>query len=574
MKTETYISKIIEETGLTKIEIQNMVEEKKKELKGLISDEGALFIIAKELGVDVKDQNKELLKEIEINISDITPNMKNITILGRIKEIYRVHEFNRNDGNKGFVGSFLLHDNSGDIRITLWDDQINIFKDDNFNMNELVKILNGYAKKGRNGEPEIHVGRMGKVILSPDDADYKNYPKIKSELVSINNINLNMKSISIEGSIIQILPVREFTKKDGELGKVRSLHLLDSSGESIRVTFWNENTENTLDLKTGEYISLTNLNPRMSSLDSKTIELHTNNYTTIVKKEKRIKFEGIFVDKIEHLQNKKGVVSFQGIISSVDNLKRITSKTGEEISLLGFEVSDSSGYIRITLWREKAEEFSESLKIGKGIALKNAMVKYSNFSGRNEISLLDGSKLNFIDLDLDMADIKEKEPRIEERTSKFSGNYTKISEIKSPGNYEIKGFIAKELNSITIYEACSKCNKKIDTCTCEEKGNPENRMIFNIIIDDGSGTIRATVIGDRAEELVGEKTNVILKIKETPDFEGFLQKRSKDLLGKDIVIKGRVRFSDYSNSYEISAYKFQDVNTNEELEKVIKEIET
>ena len=570
MKTEMYISKIIEETGLTKIEIQNMVEEKKNELKGLISDEGALFIIAKELGVDVKDQNKEILKEIEINISDITPNMKNITILGRIKEIYRVHEFNRSDGNKGFVGSFLLHDNSGDIRITLWDDQINIFKDNNFNMNELVKILNGYAKKGRNGEPEIHVGRMGKVILSPDDADYKNYPKIKSELVSINNINSNMKSISVEGSIIQIFPLREFTRKDGELGKVRSLHLLDSSGESIRVTFWNENTENTLDLKTGEYISLTNLNPRMSSLDSKTIEVHANNYTTIVKKEKKIKFEGIVVDKIEHLQNKKGVVSLQGIISSVDNLKRITSKTGEELSLLGFVVSDNSDGIRITLWSEKAEEFAETLKVGTGIALKNVMVKYSNFSGRNEISLLNDSEIDFIDLDI--ANIKEIAPRIEERT--FSGNYTKISEIKSPGNYEIKGFIAKELNNITIYEACSKCNKKIDNCTCEEKGNPENRMIFNIIIDDGSGTIRATVMGDRAEELVGEKTNVILKIKETPDFEGFLQKRSKDLLGKDIVIKGRVRFSDYSNSYEISAYEFQDVNTNEELEKVIKEIET
>ena len=572
MKTETYISKIIEETGLTKIEIQDMVEEKKNELKGLISEEGALFIIAKELGVDVKDQNKELLKEIEINISDITPNMKNITILGRIKEIYRVHEFNRNDGNKGLVGSFLLHDNSGDIRITLWDDQINILKQDNFNMNELVKILNGYAKMGRNGEPEIHVGRMGKVILSPDDADYKNYPKIKSELVSINNINSNMKSISVEGSVIQILPLREFTRKDGKVGKVRSLHLLDSSGESIRVTFWNENTENTEDLKTGEYLSLTNLNPRISSLDSKTIELHANNSTTLVKKEKKIKFEGRFVDKIELLQNKKGVVSLQGVVSSVDNLKRITSKTGEDISLLGFVVSDNSDGIRITLWREKAEEFAESLKVGTGIALKNVMVKYSNFSGRNEISLLNDSKIDFIDLDI--ANIKEIAPRTEERTSKFSGNYMKISEIKTPGNFEIKGFIAKELNNITIYEACSKCYKKIDNCTCEEKGNPEYRMIFNLIIDDGSGTIRATVIGDKAEELIGEKTDVILKIKETPDFEGFLQKRSKDLLGKDIVIKGRVRFSDYSNSYEISAYEFQDVNTNEELEKVIKEIET
>ena len=175
---------------------------------------------------------------------------------------------------------------------------------------------------------------------------------------------------------------------------------------------------------------------------------------------------------------------------------------------------------------------------------------------------------------LDITDIKEIEPRIKERISKFSGNYTKISEIKSPGIYEIKGFIAKELNNITIYEACSKCYKKIDNCTCEEKGNPEYRMIFNVIIDDESGTIRASVIGDKAEELIGEKTDVILKIKETPDFESFLQKRSKDLLGKDLVIRARVRFSDYSNSYEISAYEFQDVNTNEELEKMIKEIET
>ena len=72
MKTEVYINKIIEDTGLTRKEIQNLVEDKKNELKGLISDEGALFIIAKELGVDIKSENKDLLKDIEIFIADIT----------------------------------------------------------------------------------------------------------------------------------------------------------------------------------------------------------------------------------------------------------------------------------------------------------------------------------------------------------------------------------------------------------------------------------------------------------------------------------------------------------------------
>jgi replication factor A1 len=572
MKTEAYINKIIVETGLNRNDIKNMVEEKKIELKGLISEEGALFIIAKELGVDIKDESKDLLKDIEINISDITSNMKNITLIGRIKEIYRVHEFNRNDGGIGHVGSFLLHDNSGDIRITLWDEHISIFKENNFDINELVKILNGYAKKGRTGETEIHIGRMGKVILSPDDVDYKKFPKITNEFFSIKNINLNMKSISIEGVIIQIFPIREFTRKDGGSGKVRSLNLLDSSGASIRVTFWNEVTEKTMDLEIDNYISITNLNPRISTLDSKTIELHANNYTTISKKEKKIEIKGDLIERIENLQNKKGIVSFQGVISSCDNLKRITLKSGEEVSLLGFVVSDNSDGIRITLWKEKAEEFLEILKVGTGVLLKNVMVRYSNFSNRNEISLLNNSSIEIIDLKIN--NIKEIEPQIRERKSNFTGNYTKINEINSSGIFEIKGFIAKELKNITIYEACLNCLKKIDNCTCEEKGNTEYRMIFNIIIDDESETIRTTFIGEKAEELIGEKTDVILKIKETPDFDSFLEKKSADLLGKDIIIKGKAKFSDYSNSYEIMTYAFQDVNVNEELEKLIKEIET
>lgn len=76
MKTESYINKIIVETGLTRKEINDRMEEKKRELKGMVSEEEALFILAKELCMDVKDEKKELLKNIEINISEITHNMK------------------------------------------------------------------------------------------------------------------------------------------------------------------------------------------------------------------------------------------------------------------------------------------------------------------------------------------------------------------------------------------------------------------------------------------------------------------------------------------------------------------
>jgi len=571
MKTEVYINKIIEDTGLTRKEIQSLVEDKKNELKGLISDEGALFIIAKELGVDIKNENKDLLKEIEIFISDITQNMKNITLFGRIKDIYNVNSFSKNDGSKGFVGSFLLHDTTGDARIVLWDDQVKVFNESNFEKNELVKIVNGNAKKGKFGDIEIQVGNYGKVILSPEDVDYNKYPKITFKSINIKEINLNLRSLSIEGKVIQISPIREFTRKDGESGRVGSLTLLDTTG-SIKITFWNEDTEKLNKLEISDVVLVTNLNPRLSTLDSKTIDLNASKNTKITKKNKDLNIEGEVIKNIKALQNSKGVVTFKGIITSVDNIKTISLKSGESVSLLGFIISDNTDGIRVTLWREKADEYSKLLAAGQGLVLKNVLVKYSNFSNRNEISLINESTLELKDLEI--KNLKSFNLEKKEKGASFSGDYAKIDTIGTPGTIELKGFIAKDLNNITVYEACKNCFKKVENCTCGKGDETEFRMIINLIIDDGTGTIRTTFIGEQAEKLMGVETTKIVQLKETPEFEKFLEKKSSEFLGKDIIIKGRAKFSDYSNQYEISVYDFKDINIDEELERVMKQIET
>ena len=569
MKTENYINKIIEETGLSRNEINDMMEEKKKELKGLISEEGALFIIAKELGVDVKDENKELLNDFEINVSDIDHNMKNLTLIGRIKEIYNIHKFNKNDGGIGYVGSFLLHDNTGDIRVVLWDEQTKIFEDPNFEINELVKILNGSAKKGKYGGTEINIGRYGKVILSPDDIDYKKYPKIKLTTTEISVIDLSLKSVSIEGKVIQKSSIREFTRKDGTLGNVGSLTMLDSTG-SVRVTFWNEDTKKLNEIKTDDMMLITNLTPRLNTLDSKTIDLIANQSTSIKKISKDVEIEGKSIESIKLLQNQKGVVSFKGVITQIDNLRNLTLKSGENTNLLGFVVSDDTDWIRVTVWGEEAQKYSKNLSIGQGLLLKNIFVKFSNFSGRNEISLINSSSLELIDLKIEA--LKSIELSKKSSETSYSGNYTKIDSINSPDSVEIKGFIVKELKNITIYEACTNCNKKVDNCTCGMRETTEYRMILNLIIDDGSGTIRTTLMGEKAEKLLGINTEKIVQIKETPDFDKFLEKKSSKVLDKDIIIRGKARFSDYSNSYEISVYDFKGVDINEELDRVMKEI--
>jgi hypothetical protein len=244
------------------------------------------------------------------------------------------------------------------------------------------------------------------------------------------------------------------------------------------------------------------------------------------------------------LQDHKGVVSFKGKVTSIDNLKTIESKSGEKIPLLGFVVSDDSDGIRITLWRERAEEFSKKLSIGQGLLLKNVMIRYSTFSDRNEISLINESTLEFKEFEIENLKMIDT---LNSRAN-FSGNYNKIDSINTPTNIELKGFIARDLNNINIYEACTKCFKKVDNCTCNTSNETEFRMIVSLLIDDGSGSIRATFIGDIAEKLIMVKTEKLVQIKETPDFEKFMEKKSSEFLGKDIIIKGKAKFSDYSNS--------------------------
>lgn len=66
IKIEDYIKRIAIGARLSENKIQSLIEAKKKEIKGLISDEGALFVIAKELGVEVSRESKEVMNEFLI----------------------------------------------------------------------------------------------------------------------------------------------------------------------------------------------------------------------------------------------------------------------------------------------------------------------------------------------------------------------------------------------------------------------------------------------------------------------------------------------------------------------------
>lgn len=60
MKISEYKNQISRLTGLSLDDINKYIKQKQKELKGLISDEGALFILSKEFELDIFQNNKKV----------------------------------------------------------------------------------------------------------------------------------------------------------------------------------------------------------------------------------------------------------------------------------------------------------------------------------------------------------------------------------------------------------------------------------------------------------------------------------------------------------------------------------
>ena len=271
------------ESGFSEEELERQVQSKAKEFGGFMSKQGILFIIAKENGIylnspDVNDQfYKEFEEEIDyddftIEISEVKESMTNIVLLGKILQVYETREFTRKDGTPGIVGSFLLGDISQTIKVILWDDKVDITKNDFFRKNELIRIIGGYCRMGRDNNLEVHLGRKGKIILSPENVS-KNMEK------KLNNLEYNQNQIDspekpnskikdlieqykyikkVQG-LIQIEEFKEVNTKTGEKTFLLKLILSDES-KAIRVIIWGMNAIECLKvLSNGDFVEITNL---------------------------------------------------------------------------------------------------------------------------------------------------------------------------------------------------------------------------------------------------------------------------------------------------------------------------
>ncbi len=96
---------------------------------------------------------------MSMNIGELTNDMRHVTVEGTVEKITETRTVNLRAGGSAQVADAIITDNTGNIKLSLWDDQIKMIKE-----GDKILIENGYTQAFR-GENSLNIGRYGKLTV-------------------------------------------------------------------------------------------------------------------------------------------------------------------------------------------------------------------------------------------------------------------------------------------------------------------------------------------------------------------------------------------------------------------------
>ncbi len=224
--------KILERTGMSRAELDRLVEKKMREYAGLLTELGVLYTIAKEYGIEVDiDRSLGFRKKIgELRAGD-----KDVTVVGRVVRVFPPREFKR-DGRKGRYVSLILSDGTGEIRLVLWNRDVDLVTSGKIKKGTVLEVINGKVEEF-NGRLSLRLGYMGRLLIDPEVEE----PLPEPRRYRVEELTPNLNDVDIELTVERVFDDKEVEAR-GE--KIRYVAFLgrDDTG-SVRVVLWGKDVE-------------------------------------------------------------------------------------------------------------------------------------------------------------------------------------------------------------------------------------------------------------------------------------------------------------------------------------------
>jgi replication factor A1 len=208
-------------------------------------------------------------------INEITAELRGFNVVARVIQVFDLREYGESGGK---LGSMVIGDETGTIRVVMWDEKSEITA--SLKKGDAVKLKNAYTKENLSGVPEIHIGRYSEISIT--DEKIAPIEKIEKSMIEEKNISglkdgdVNVKITGEitdidEGRRITFMTCPECKKKVQNLGGewfceacgditpvenlVVSATVEDKTG-GIKIVVFRENAEKILGMDVGEVMNI------------------------------------------------------------------------------------------------------------------------------------------------------------------------------------------------------------------------------------------------------------------------------------------------------------------------------
>ncbi len=237
--------------------------------------------------------------------------------------------------------------------------------------------------------------------------------------------------------------------------------------------------------------------------------------------------------KINELLPGMRKVNTVGKIINLFPVRTFTTQKGDEGKVLNFVLADDTSNIKVVLWDTNHISLfeKEELKDGHVIEISNASMR------DNELHL--GS----------FSELKSSPEVFKEVKTEKVVHEKNIKDFKIGDNSSVRAFIVQSFEP-RFFEVNKETGRKI---TDEERAQgiaPDKRALINIVLDDGTGTIRAVLFHEKLKDI---------GLTELENHEMLLNQK-ESLLGKEFIFSGNVRKNNFFNNEEFIVEDVKEIN--------------
>ncbi|MEM4176773.1 MAG: hypothetical protein QXK55_02625 [Nitrososphaeria archaeon] len=235
------LNSIIEEilkkvSGLTREDIISLIQEKKKKIgSGYLTDTGAAYLVAADLGV-----NLEFNLPSTVEIKDLYIGANSVNINCRVCSVSKLRKYMKKDLTEGSLLLFTVFDKTGLVKCCAWDSKAEEIMAMNLKPNEAIQIKKAYVKLDFDNTPSLHIGQKGSVEKIKFPESTATLPTLEDISIPLDNFEPKTTLFCLKGVVHTPPSISNYTRKDGSNVIICSFLLrgLKSFAQKNRVVLW------------------------------------------------------------------------------------------------------------------------------------------------------------------------------------------------------------------------------------------------------------------------------------------------------------------------------------------------